>query len=66
MIIDMDLLEKYKVVLNCFDKTFTYIVEDKVVSTRKGIPKPVSMRHVSTMQLKKVWGRAGKFIEFNS
>ena len=54
MIIDMDLLEKYKVVLNCFDKTFTYIVEDKVVSTRKGIPKPVSMRHVSTMQLKKV------------
>ena len=29
MIIGMEWLEKYKVVLNCFDKTFTYVAEDK-------------------------------------
>ena len=28
MIIGMDWLEKYKVVLNCFDKTFTYVAKD--------------------------------------
>ena len=54
MIIDMDWLKKYKIVLNCFDKTFTDIVEDKVFRTSvKGIPKPISMRQISVMQLKR-------------
>ena len=52
MIINMDWMEKYKVVLNCFDKTFTYLVEHKVVRTVKGIPKPISMRQIYVIQLK--------------
>ena len=31
MIIGMECLEKYKLVLNCFDKTFTYVAEDQIV-----------------------------------
>ena len=31
MIIGMDWLEKNKVVLNCYEKTFTYIAEDQVL-----------------------------------
>ena len=27
MIIDIDRLEKHKVIMDCFDKTFTYVVE---------------------------------------
>ena len=46
-------MKKYKIVLNCFDKTFTDIVEDKFFRTVKGIPKPISMRYISVMQLKR-------------
>ena len=53
MIIDMDWLEKYKVVLNCFTRTFTYIVEDQIIRTVNGIPKHVSIRNIFSMQLKK-------------
>ena len=44
MIIGMDWLENYKVVLNYFTKTFTYIVEDQILQTVYGILKPVSVR----------------------
>ena len=53
MIIDMEWMENYKLVLNCFDKTFAYLVEDKVFRTVKDIPKPISMRQISVMQLKR-------------
>ena len=36
MIIGMDYLEKYKVVLDCFDKTFTYVGEDKNIRKVNG------------------------------
>ena len=52
MIIGMDWLEKNKVVLNCYEKTFTYIAEDQVLRTVRGLPKPVSVRQISAMQLK--------------
>ena len=44
MLIGMDWLESHKVILNCFDKTFTYVVEDQVVRKVKGISKLVSLR----------------------
>ena len=53
MIIGMDWLQRNKVVLNCFSKTFTYIAEDQILRTIKGILKPVSIRHISAMHLKK-------------
>ena len=53
MIIGMDWLERNKLVLNCFTKTFTYIAEDQILRTIKGILKTVSVRQISTMQLNK-------------
>ena len=44
MIIGMDWLERYKVVLNCFDKTFTYVVEDKIFREVRGLSKPIYLR----------------------
>ena len=44
MIIGMDLLEKYKVVLNCINKTFTYVAKDKIVRNVHGFTKHVSLR----------------------
>ena len=42
MIIDMDWLEKHKLIMDCFDKTFTYVDEDKIVSKVRGFSKHVS------------------------
>ena len=53
MIIGMDWLEKNKVVLNCYENTFTYIAKDQVLRTVRGFPKPVSVRQISAIQLKK-------------
>ena len=53
MIIGMDWLEKYTVVLNCFDKTFTQVVEDQIIRKIESISKLVSLRKISAMQLKK-------------
>jgi len=53
MIIGMDWLERNKVVLKYFSKTFTYIAEDQVLRTVRGFPKPISVRKISAMQLKK-------------
>ena len=54
MIIGMDWLEKNKVVLNYFSNTFTYIAEDQVLRTVRGFPKPISVRQISALQLKKM------------
>ena len=45
----MDCLEAHIVVLNCFDKTFTYTDDngDKYL-----IPRKVTMREISTLQMK--------------
>ena len=53
MIIGMDWLENYKVILNCFDKTFTYVDEDQIVRKMEGVIKHVSLRKISAMQLKR-------------
>ena len=49
----MDWLEKNRVILNYSSNNFTYIVEDHILHTIKGIPKPVLVRKISAMQLKK-------------
>ena len=60
MIIGMDWLEKNKVVLNYFSKTFTYISKYQVLQTVRGFPKPISVRQISAMQLKKGLRKACK------
>ena len=52
MIIGMDYLERYKLVLDCLCKTFTYVAKDKIVRKVKGISKHVSLRQLVAMQLK--------------
>ena len=53
MIIAMDWLENYKVVLNCFDKTFTYVLEDKIIRKVNAFSKPISLRKIFALQLRK-------------
>jgi hypothetical protein len=53
MIIGMDWLEQHKEVLDCYTKILSYKDDFGTVRTTQGIPKPVSVRQVSVMQLKK-------------
>jgi hypothetical protein len=53
MIIGMDWLEQHQVVLECYTKILSYKDDFGTVRTTQGIPKPVSIRQVSAMQLKK-------------
>ena len=63
MIIGMDWLTKHKVILNCFDKTFTYVVEDQIVRKMRGVIKHVSLRQISSMQLKMCMKRGVNYME---
>ena len=49
----MDWLEQHRVVLNCFDKTFTCINNDGKPISIKGIHRKTIVRHISALQLKR-------------
>jgi hypothetical protein len=53
MIIGMDWLERHKEILNCYTKILSYKDDSGTTRTTQGIPKPVSVRQISAMQLKK-------------
>jgi hypothetical protein len=53
IIIGNDWLEKNKVVLNCYEKSFVYKNGNKISRTIQGIRKPVFVRQISSMQFKK-------------
>jgi hypothetical protein len=53
MIIGMDLLEQHKAVLDCYTKILSYKNNFGTIRKTQGIPKHVSVRQVSAMQLKK-------------
>ena len=52
MLISMDWLEQHRVVLNCFDKTFTCINNDGELINVKEIPRKTAIRQISALQLK--------------
>ena len=54
ILIGMDWLDQHRVVLNCFDKTFTFINNDGKLISVKGIPKKTAVRQISALQLKRV------------
>jgi len=58
VLIGMDWLEKHHVILNCFEKTFTCLNEKGNIVMIKGIPKKVSVREISALQMKR-YGRKG-------
>ena len=49
----MDWLEKQHAVLDCHNKTFTYLDGNGKHSTMKGIPRPIFIRDFSSLQLKR-------------
>ena len=53
VLIGMDWLEAHRVKLDCYNKTFECMDEEGNPKVVKGIPKVISVRQVSTMQLKK-------------
>ena len=53
LLIGIDWLEKQKVVLNCFDKTFTCVNNNEQPVTVKGIPRKTVIRQISSLQLKR-------------
>jgi hypothetical protein len=53
IIIGMEWLEKNKVILNYYEKSFVYKDENNISRTIQGIRKPVFVRQISTMQFKK-------------
>ena len=52
ILIGMDWLEEIKVLLNCFDKTFTCIDDNGNNIKIKGIPRKVTIREIFALQMK--------------
>jgi hypothetical protein len=53
ILIGMDWLDQYHFVLDCHNNTFTYLDEEGKQRTMKGIPRPISIREMLALQLKK-------------
>ena len=47
------MLEEHKVLLDCFDKTFTCIDNNGNNIKVKGIPRKVTIREISALQMKR-------------
>ena len=52
LLIGMDWLEEHKVSLNYFDKTFTCIENNRNIIKVKGIPRKVTIKEISALQMK--------------
>ena len=53
VLIGMDWLEAHRVRLNCYNNTFECLDEEGNLKVVKGIPKVISIRNISAMQLNK-------------
>jgi hypothetical protein len=53
ILIGMDWLDEHHVVLDCHNKTFKCIDEEGNHSTVKGVPRPISIRDIPSLQLKR-------------
>jgi hypothetical protein len=51
-LINMDWLEKNHAILDCYNKDFTCLDEEGNSRTIHGITRPISVREISTLQLK--------------
>jgi hypothetical protein len=60
ILIGMDWLEKYHVVLDCHNKTFTCLNGDGKHSIVKGVPRTISIREISSLQLSIVCSSCGR------
>ena len=62
ILIGMDWLKQHRVVLNCFNKTFTCINNDGKLINVRGIPRKTTVRNISALQLKRVVRKGCKAI----
>ena len=53
LLIGMDWLENNKALMNCWDKTLHCVDEEGKMFILKGKPKPISVRQISALQLKR-------------
>ena len=53
ILIGMDWLEVHRVKLDYYNKTFECLNEEEKLKVVRDIPKVISVRHISTMQLQK-------------
>jgi len=53
ILIGKDWLENHHGVLDCHIKTFTCLDGDRKQSIVKGVPRPISIREISSLQLKR-------------
>jgi hypothetical protein len=53
ILIGMDWLEKNHVVLDCHNKTFTCLDEEGKQSTLKGVPRPIYIREILALHIKR-------------
>ena len=54
LLIGMDWLEKHRVIINCYDKTFSCLDNEGNKVIIKGIPRKVSVREILALQVKKL------------
>ena len=48
----MDWLEKHRVILNFYDKKFTFMDDNRNTIKIKGIPRKVTIKEISALQMK--------------
>ena len=53
LLIGMDWLEKHRVILNCYDKTFSCLDDKGNTIVVKGIPRKVTIREIPALQMKR-------------
>ena len=53
MLIGMDWLEKHRLVMNCFNNTFTCVNNEGETVTVIGIPTKTTIRQISALKLKR-------------
>jgi hypothetical protein len=49
----MDWLDEHHVVMDCYNKAFTCLYEKGILRTFQGIPRVVTIKEITTLQLKK-------------
>jgi hypothetical protein len=54
-VIGMDWLDQHHVVLDCYNTTFTCFNEERNLRIVQGIPRTVTIKSVSSLQLKKIF-----------
>jgi hypothetical protein len=61
ILIGMDWLDKHHAFLDFHNKKFACLDEEGKHSTVKGIPRPISIREISTLQLKRCFRKGCQF-----